>query len=169
MRSAIIYYSFSGNTKKVADILAGHLAQNSEVQVVALKAQDESGNFFSQCLRALRRKQAKIEPVGFDLKGFDLICLGTPVWAFGPAPAINAFLEQCQGLEKKQVVLFTTYGSGTGKGRCIDYMQKALAEKGAKDFKRFSIQQARAGDKEFVLSKIHETMRLWPRTKIPGA
>ncbi len=166
MKSAVINYSFSGNTKKVADILAEYLGSFGEVSIIELKAHDESGNFFNQCLRAFRHKQAKIEPVLLDLGAFDLICLGSPVWAFGPAPAINAYLEQCVGVEDKRVVLFTTFGSGTGNGRCVNYMQAALSQKGAKEFRRFSIQQFKVEDKEFVLSKIKE-LRLPPADLLP--
>jgi flavodoxin len=162
MKSIIIYYSYSGNTRKVAHILAECLGKPQEVKTHELRAQDESSNFFGQCRRAFWHKIAKIEPVNFELNQFDRICLGTPVWAFGPAPAVNAFLEQCKGVTDKDILLFTTYGSGTGNNRCIDYMQRALIGKGAKNFKRFSIQQFKVGDKDFILSKIQETMRLWP-------
>jgi NAD(P)H-dependent FMN reductase len=94
--------------------------------------------------------------VNFDLSGYDLICFGTPVWAFGPTPAMNTYLADCSGLEGKEIILFATYGSGAGKERCLNYMQNILAQKGAKGFKRFSIQQFKVNDKEFVLEKIKE-------------
>ncbi|MFH0827083.1 MAG: hypothetical protein V1923_04260 [Candidatus Omnitrophota bacterium] len=161
MKSAIVYYSLSGHTKKVAALLSEYLGSLGEVRIIELKAHDESVHFFNQCLRAFRHRQAKIEPVDLDLSTFDWLCLGSPVWAFGPAPAINAYLEQCKGVKDKHIVLFTTYGSGTGNGRCLNYMQAALSQKGARDFKRFSIQQFKVEDKEFALSKIKK-LRLGP-------
>ncbi|MFH1201497.1 MAG: flavodoxin [Candidatus Omnitrophota bacterium] len=158
MRAIIIYYSYSGNTKKVAEVLAEYLKQKGEVEIIGLEAQDESNNFFAQCRRAFWHKRASIAPIQNDLSGYDLICLGTPVWAFGPSPAMNAYLEQCFGLVGKDIILFTTYGSGTGNNRCLNYMQEALSKKGARQFKRFSIQQFKVKDKEFVLSKIKETI-----------
>ncbi len=158
MRSIIIYYSYSGNTKKVAQTLSEYLRQKSEPEMLELKAQDESASFFGQCQRAFWHKKAEIELCKFDLKPYDLVCLGTPVWAFGPAPAMNTYLDKCSGLEAKEVILFTTYGSGTGNGRCLNYMQKILGQKGARGFKRFSIQQFKVDDKEFVLSKIKEKL-----------
>ncbi len=154
MKSIILYYSYSGNTRRVAQILCESLKSRSEAREVELKATDESRSFLGQCRRAFSKKRAQIEATDFDLSGYDLICLGTPVWAFGPAPAINTYLDRCSGLEGKKVVLFTTYGSGTGNERCLNYMQDALVKKGAKEFSRFSIQQCKVNDKEFVLSKI---------------
>jgi len=158
MKSIIIYYSYSGNTKKVAQSLSTALEEKGEVKVLELKALDESGNFFKQCSRAIQHKKAQIESVNVDLSQYDLIYYGTPVWAFGPAPAINTYLEQCSGVENKAIILFSTYGSGTGNTRCLDYMQQILTAKGAKQFKRFSIQQFKVEDKEFVLSKIQEVL-----------
>ena len=158
MQSIIIYYSYSGNTKKVAQMLTELLAQKGEVQQTELVGLDESKFFFGQCRRAFLRKRATLQPVNFDLSEFDLICFGTPVWAFGPAPAMNAYLDKCFGTEGKSVILFTTYGSGTGNERCLNYMQDILAKKGAKQFSRFSIQQFKVNDKEFVLSKIKEVL-----------
>lgn len=162
MKTAIIYYSYSSNTKKVAEVLAEYLRPKGEVEVTGLKCLDESNKFFIQALRALRHKRAEIEPVNFNLTLYDLICFGSPVWAFGPTPAMNTYLDKCFGLEGKEIILFTTYGSGTGNKRCLNYMQNILAQKGAKNFNRFSIPQFKVEDKEFILAKIKEILRLWP-------
>ena len=162
MKSVVIYYSYSGNTQKVADTLTGYLKLQGEVEIIELKGLDESDKFLVQAARAFRHKRSVIQLVNLELSRYDLICLGTPVWAFGPAPAINTYLDKCFGVEGKAVILFSTYGSGTGNKRCLDYMQDMLVKKGAKDFKRFSIQQFKVNNKEFVLSKIKEIARLWP-------
>ena len=158
MKSIIIYYSYNGNTKKVAYVLWEYLKSQSEVEFVELKGLDESRSFFGQCQRAFWHKKAVIQPVNFDLRSYDLICIGTPVWAFGPAPAMNTYLDKCSGLEGKLITLFSTYGSGTGNERCLNYMQGILAKKGAKEFKRFSIQQFKVQNKDFVLSKIRQIL-----------
>ncbi len=162
MGAIIVYYSYSGNTRRVAGILAEVLRQEAEVEELELNALDESDSFLFQAARGLFHKQAWLDKVNFDLRNFDVICLGTPVWALGPAPAMNTFLDSCYGLKDKKIILFTTYGSGTGNQRCLNYMQDALAKKGGQDFKKFSIEQAKVDDREFVLSNIKEMMRLQP-------
>lgn len=160
MKSIIIYYSFSGNTRKVALVLCEYLSQKGATELTELKDSNENGKFFSQAVKALRHTKTSISEVSFDLSGYDLICCGTPVWAFGPSPAMNTYLDKCFGAEGKEIILFTTYGSGTGNGRCLNYMQAILAQKGARSFKRFSIQQFKVKDKQFVLSEIKEVTRL---------
>jgi len=151
MKILIVFYSYSGNTRTVARALAEFLGQKGAVDTIDLKPLDESDSFLGQCSRAFRHMRARIQDANFDLAGYDLICVGTPVWAFGPAPAINTYLDKCQGVTGKRLVLFTTYGSGVGSNRCLDYMQDILAKKGGVQFKRFSVQQSKCRDRESVL------------------
>lgn len=160
MRAKIIYYSYSGNTERAADILAEYLKIEYEVDILRLEALDESASFFRQVVRALFHKKAKISCLDFDLSGYDLICLGTPVWAFAPAPAMNTYLECCFGLEGKTAVSFTTYGSGTGVNRCFNYIEEILLKKGVRELKKFSIQQFKVKDKEFVNKVISKNLKL---------
>jgi len=162
MKSIIIYYSYSGNTRKVALVLAEYLREKTEVEIIDLKPQDESHSFLGQCRRAFLKKRAQIDIVNFDLSGYDLICLGTPVWAFGPTPAMNTYLDKCSGIGGKEAILFTTYGSGTGNQRCLNYMQDLLTRKGVRQFSRFSIPQFKADNRDFILVKIKAAMRLPP-------
>ena len=158
MRSLIVYYSYSGNTKKLAEHLCAYLRQRGQADIVELKAQDESESFLGQCRRAFWRKRARIEPINCNLSSYDLVCFGAPVWAFAPAPAMNTCLDQVQNIQNKEIVLFTTYGSGTGNNRCLNYMQSILAKKGARSFKRFSIQQFKVNDHDFVSSRIQTAL-----------
>ena len=162
MKSAIIYYSHSGGTRKIANMLCRVLSEAGQADLIELSSLDEPKSFFAQCRRALSHVLAKIEPVTFDLSGYQLICFGTPIWAFGPAPAMNSYLDRCFGIEGKDVILFTTYGSGTGNDRCLNYMQDILTKKGAKSFKRFSIQRFKIRDSRFIFSKIKEVAPLSP-------
>ena len=162
MKSAVVYYSYNGNTKKVAGVLSEILSAKGSVEVFALRAQDESNNFLRQCKRAFSNTRATLEEVNFELGPYDVICFGTPVWAFAPAPAMNTYLDKCAGVAGKDVVLFSTYGSGTGKNRCLKLMQNILSRKGAKSFKAFGVQQGKVQDKEFVLSQIKAVMPLSP-------
>ena len=109
MKSAIIYYSYSGNTRKIAEVLAEYLKQKSEVEIIELKALDESDKFLGQAVRAFKHTRANIVPANFDLGQYNLVCFGTPVWAFAPTPAMNTYLDKCLGIEGKDVILFIKF------------------------------------------------------------
>jgi flavodoxin len=159
MKSAIIYYSYSGNTRKVAETLSEYLRPDGEVDMIGLECLDESNTFVGQCMRAFKYTKGSIAPVNFDLSGYDLLLFGTPVWAFGPAPAMNTYLDKCSGVKGKDTILFATYGSGAGKGRCVDHMQRVLAGKGAGGFRRFFVQQDQADNKELIRSFVGKSRK----------
>jgi len=73
MKAIIIYYSYSGNTKKAADVLVEYLRQGYEVEISGLKALNESASFFHQAVRAFFHKKARISSVDFNLSSYDLI------------------------------------------------------------------------------------------------
>lgn len=150
MKSLIVYYSYTGNTAQVAKKLEELLRRRGEVDTFRLEALDEAESFFGQALRALFRRKARIKQVVQDFSGYDLICLGTPVWAFEPVPAMRTYLDNCTRVDGKRAILFATYGSGAGKERCLNRMEKALKAKGLGQASRFSIQQAKVKDGEFV-------------------
>ena len=153
MKSLVVYYSFSGNTRKVAKTLGGYLAQYGPVQEIDLAPIDPPRSFLGQCQEAFWQKKARLAEVSFDCAGYDLVCIGTPVWAFGPAPAVNAFLSKAAGLSGKRTVLFNTNGGGPGIDRCFRIMRKVLAAKAAVVSLDVPVYQEKAGDKEFVLKQ----------------
>ncbi len=160
MKAKIVFYSYSGNTRKTAEILKSCLDKNYEVESFELKAEDESDSFLKQAARAFRKKEAKLSAdTPLDMSGCDILAVGSPVWAFGPAPAVRSFLNQCSGIAGKKVIIFTTYGSGAGKGNCIKQMQDILTKKSAGGFSWFEVQQSRVRDIPFVEQKIEEALK----------
>lgn len=134
--------------------MAGVLEEKGTVQTIRLKALDEAKSFLGQCVRGFFRKRAEIEEVSYDVKQYDLICLGTPVWAFGPAPAMWTYLDKVTGINGKKAIIFTTYGSGTGNERCLNLMESVLREKGIAEVNRFSVSQFKVNDREFILKEL---------------
>ncbi|MBP7215672.1 MAG: NAD(P)H-dependent oxidoreductase [Candidatus Omnitrophica bacterium] len=157
MKSLIVYYSYSGTTKTVAHLLKGLMAEKGAVEIIEIKALDESTNFFKQGHRAFSDVKARIEDMQFDVSGYDCVCIGTPVWAFGPTPAVKTYLERCSGITGKEVILFCTSG-GSGMDRCLRLMQEALARKGVTNFRKLCFRQAHVKDRAYVLSTIKESI-----------
>ena len=143
MKTAIVYYSFTGNTHRLAQII-GDIIKNKgeEIVPVRIRPLKEETNFLKQCKDAFLNKKPKLYKTLLDLKYFDRIIIGSPVWAFKPAPAINTYLEQCQFLEGKKVICFVTYGSGTGKDKALQAMKKLVAHKGGQVIGSCAFQQA---------------------------
>jgi flavodoxin len=154
-KAIVLYYSYSGNTKKVANFLNERLSEKFQTQTVELKPSDESKSFLGQCIRAFRKAEARLEKgCPTDLREYDLVCFGTPVWAFGMAPALRAYLNMVKGLDAKKIVLFATYGSGVGKDKCLREMAEIVKVKGADEVRSLLIQQFDVNKSELIQTKI---------------
>ena len=130
MKTLVVYYSYSGITEKVINIYSSELAKSGEVMVQRLKPRQEIDTFLGQCRAAFSRKRAELSGnITSDVKGYDLLVLGCPVWAFAPVPAVNTYLDRLSGLEGKKAIILLTSGSGAGVGNCFNTIKKALEEK----------------------------------------
>ncbi len=133
MKTAVIYYSFTENTHRAAYAIIDLLKDRGEEAIaVRIRPLKEETSFLGQCKEAFLAKKPELYRTLVDLKDFDRVILGSPVWAFKPAPAINTYLDKCNSLEGKEAFSFVTYGSGAGKQKALMIMNKGLLAKGAR-------------------------------------
>ncbi|MBU0479041.1 PilZ domain-containing protein [bacterium] len=159
MRACIIYFSLTGNTHKLAQVISQGLKhKNFDVDLVRLEPADGAKTFAGQGMTALQRKRVNIGDVNFALSMYDLILFGSPVWAFSPAPALNTYLEKCYGLEGKKTVVFYTYGSGTGKSRAVKIVKKILEGKGARSVSSILIGQRKLKDQRDIIRRVEQSL-----------
>jgi len=109
LKSAIVYYTFGGSTKKEAERLSEELGA-PVFRVMERHKRGLLGAFIPGCILAMRRRSVPIQPLEADLNEYDRIIIGCPVWAGYPAPAFNAVAELLP--PEKQVEIFLCSGSG---------------------------------------------------------
>ena len=159
MKTLIIYYSFSGTTERVVNMYTKELAKTGEITVQRLKPKTEVTTFFGQCNAAFMRKRAELEgQVAFDVTGYDLVMIGSPVWAFAPVPAVNAYLDKLSGLSGKKAIILLTSGSGTGVGNCFSIIKKCLEAKKAASINTINIPNRMMGDEGFILGALKKVL-----------
>jgi hypothetical protein len=78
-----------------------------------------------------------IEPATIDVSGYDLLIVGTPVWAWKPSPAINAAVKALRGCEGKMAVIFTTCSNQPGEA--LPLLSSALADRGVRVMAEISL------------------------------
>lgn len=117
MKTAIIYYTMSENTKyaaeKIAEILGADL-----IQISPQKAYKDKGfvKFIWGGRSALMGEAPKLMPYQFDAASYDRIILGTPIWASTFAPPIRSFIRENPMISQKELGAFVCCGGGdTGK------------------------------------------------------
>jgi len=129
MKAGIFYYSFSGNTKKVAEMTVPLLAaRHYEVYINKIEPRYEASTFTAQCAWALCRYRTGLVNF-YQPETLDLLIVGTPVWAFNPAPPVVRFLKQLKPSVARKALLIVTYGSGVGKERCVQVMEEWCRKK----------------------------------------
>ncbi len=130
MKALIVYYSQTGNTEGVSSHLSRCLLERGiDCRVMAVTPREKTGGLVSNVLKSFAGKAVPIEPCCFDPQEYDLIFVGSPVWAYQPAPAINAFLEEMPALCGQSVCPFVTM-SKAGDKSTISRMTQKIEEKG---------------------------------------
>lgn len=110
-----MFYSFEGNTRFIADIIA----EEAKADLLELKPlKDNMPKGFMKYLwggkKVYSGEQPKLQPFDISPDDYDLILIGTPVWAWTFTPAINTFLHDYQ-LRDKKIALFCSSTSSSGK------------------------------------------------------
>ena len=120
----VLYYSETGTTKTVAEELQQQLGADIE----AVEAVEPyTGNFQETIQRGQREMQngmPAIKPLKSDIKKYDIVFLGYPIW-FGTYANPIATLVKEQNFAGKKIVPFCTFGSG-GLNTSADALKKAL-------------------------------------------
>ena len=109
MKSLVVYYTRTGNAKFVAETIAAELGSDIE-EVVDLKKRAGKIGWMSAGKDATQEKQTQIGPTTRVPQDYDLIVLGTPIWASKPTPAIRTYIAK-NDLSGKKVALFFTMDS----------------------------------------------------------
>ena len=115
MKTAIIYYSFEGNSAYIADIMKSVLeADVFEIKTTDTKKRTGFAKFFWGGSQVFFHKKPALLPLEVDINAYDLFILGTPVWAGSPAPAMVSFLSETK-ISGKKLALFCCHAGGKGK------------------------------------------------------
>ena len=108
MKILIAFYSRTGTTKKAAQRLSREIGAGCE-EINDLKKRAGFGGFLSAGFDALRKKQTAIDQLDNDPADYDLIVIGTPIWAGMMTPAVRTYLADNRSKIKK-VAFFATDG-----------------------------------------------------------
>ncbi len=106
----VVYYSLTGNTKFIAEAIAE--AINADIlELKPVKELDaESGmKYFWGGFQATMKKKPKLKEFEINPLDYDLIFLGTPVWAWTFSPPIRSFLKK-YNLSGKNIALWVCAG-----------------------------------------------------------
>ncbi|XHH08235.1 MAG: flavodoxin family protein [Candidatus Bathyarchaeia archaeon] len=106
MKCLVVYYSRTGKTRFVAETIASQLGAELE-EIIDQKKRSGSLGWIMAGKDASRKSLTEISPATKSPKDYDLIVIGTPIWAWSPTPAVRTYIKQ-NNLSGKKVALFYT-------------------------------------------------------------
>ena len=121
-KRVVAYFSASGVTKKVAEMIAEALSCDIHEIVPKVAYTKADLDWMDKSSRSsVEMKDKSIRPElaedNDDIEAYDEIILGFPIWWYVAPTIINTFLEKYD-LKGKKIVLFATSG-GSGFGNTV--------------------------------------------------
>ena len=124
MKTAIVYYSMHGNVRYVAEKVAKELGADL-IELKPVKAYPDKGamQFIWGGSAVTFKKKPDLEPYTFNASEYDLVIIGTPVWASNFTPPLRTFFEDNDLTGKKIAVIATSAGGDSSK--CLQAVKEA--------------------------------------------
>lgn len=115
MDKLIVYFSYTGNTKDIAN----RIKEKIKCDILEIKTVVPYSKDYDKVVNDEQNGEAsnhlpEIQPINIDLSKYNEIILGTPVWWYRPSPAIRTFLTQ-NNLSGKVIKPFATNAGWLGK------------------------------------------------------
>ncbi len=93
MKTLIVYYTRTGNTKKIVDALQAGLA--ADVEMIAEKGSRRGPlGWIRSGRQGASKADVEIQPLGADTSSYGLVVLASPVWAGNVSAPMRAFMKR---------------------------------------------------------------------------
>ena len=142
MGTAVVYYSYSNNTRRIAELVAEKLNADLLELVPSVPYSYDYDELVKDEEEKMDKKELiELEPFDLDLDYYDRIILGTPVWWYGISPAMRTFLtDNKEKIKDKEFYAFITNGGWIG--HAVDDLKELVDLKGYVDL-QFNNKQLR--------------------------
>ena len=113
-----------GNVRYVSEKVAKELGADL-IELVPVKAYPDKGamQFIWGGSAVTFKKKPELEPYTFNASDYDLVIIGTPVWASNFTPPLRTFFENNDLTGKKIAVIATSAGGDSAK--CVEAVKAA--------------------------------------------
>ncbi len=126
MKTLVIFYSRTGTTKKVGEALAIKLGADMEEIKDTVNRSGAKGYLLSG-RDAMRKMLTKLESQNKNASDYDLVVIGTPIWAWSMSTPIRTYITEHKN-DFKNVAFFCTMG-GSGDEGTFSEMTEIIGKK----------------------------------------
>lgn len=117
----VVYYSRTGNTRKVAELISEHLDCDIE-EIWDKKDRSGAWGYMQSGYDATFKRLADIGEIKNDPANYDLVIIGTPVWAGTMSSPIRTYITR-NNAKFNDIAFFCTMG-GSGDMRTFRAMEE---------------------------------------------
>ncbi len=127
LKKLIIFYSFEGNTKFIAEGIKD-IAGADLLELKPKKDVNTKGfmKYVWGGTQVIMGKKPELESFDKNPDNYDILFIGTPIWASRYAPAINSFIHK-ESIKGKKIVLFCCHAGG-GNGKAFSTLKEQLKD-----------------------------------------
>lgn len=127
MKTLVVFYSRTGNNKKIADLIKEKIGGDIE-EIIDLKNRKGLIGWIRSGMDASLKRETKIKDIVNDPENYDMIIVGTPVWAGSITPALRTYLNRNKD-KIKDYALFSVSGFGEKNRKISDVIKSILKKK----------------------------------------
>ena len=147
MKTLVVYYSLTGKTRLAAQVIAEAL-KAPLVEITERRPIPMPFVYIGGSVAAFMNRGRKINPVDVDLKQYERVFIGSPIWAYRPAPAVNSFIYQTN-FEGRIVVPFFTMG-GDNADKAVANITAKIQKRQGKVAGSFAVTSYEVSDEEII-------------------
>jgi flavodoxin len=93
MKSLIVYFSRTGNTRKVAEAIHGLLGGDL-VEIREAGGRGGPIGWLRSGMESIRKMLPRLQPIEKEPSSYDLVVVGTPIWASNMSSPVRAFITR---------------------------------------------------------------------------
>jgi len=127
-RLLVAYFSYTGNTKRIAQALSVRLRTSCNVETVEIIPTRKRSYLHWLAYSFVPDSEVEIENHEMDLSPYDIVVLGFPKWTFS-CPPLNSFVRKLRNVARPKFCLFMTSG-GFDERRFLRAIAQKLTKMG---------------------------------------
>jgi hypothetical protein len=121
-RTLVVYYSRDGHSRSVAVEIARALGGADVEEIRDAVSRHGLFGYWRSCREAMRRRTTRLADRGRDVRDYDMVIVGGPVWVGALSSPVRTWLL-AHAIELRRVAFFLTHGS-SGRDRVFRMMSE---------------------------------------------
>jgi flavodoxin len=134
MKILVTFYSRTGTTRKVGEMIAQKLGADPDTTGYGVKIEEIKDTVDRKGIKgylisgrgAMKRELTKLEPAKNNPTDFDLVIIGTPIWGWNMSVPVRTYIIENKD-KFKEVAFFCTMG-GSGDEKVFKEMSEIIGK-----------------------------------------